>query len=75
MYIFSTLLLEQNEKREANEEISVLDVVGKPQRFIPGKNPRSRLGTENPTHMVPRTEVPKVEGEARHYYRNLTAWC
>ena len=36
-YISSTLSLEPNEKREDNEEISVLDVGGKPQRIIPVK--------------------------------------
>ena len=36
-YIFSTLLLEPNKKKEDNEEISVLDVGEKPKRFIAGK--------------------------------------
>ncbi len=35
------------------KEVSVLDVGGKPQRIIPGKNPRNQAGTENPIHIVP----------------------
>ena len=51
------------------KEVSILDVGGKPQRSIQGKNPRDRVGTENPIHLVPpagiRTRVLEVEGEER----------
>ena len=44
-------------RREDKEEISVLDVGGKPQKIVPGENPRSQVGTENqnplPIHVVP----------------------
>ena len=43
-YLFSMLFLEPNKKREGNEDISVLDVRGKPQRLIPGKTHAVKKG-------------------------------
>ncbi len=64
-------------ERRQKKEASVLDVGGKPQRIIPGENPRHQVGTEDPIHLVPpdriRTRVLQVESEERYHYAILTA--
>ena len=62
-YDILNALIRAKRKREDNEEISVLDVGVKPQRIIPGRNPRSQVGTENQIHIV--TPIGFEQGSRR----------
>ena len=45
-----TTCSQEPNREKTRTEVSVLDVGGKPQRFIPGENPRSQVGTKTQTH-------------------------
>ena len=60
-------------RREDDEELSVLEVGGKPRRIIPGENPGSQLGTENPIVPLLRFEPgPRGGRQGEHHYTNVT---
>ena len=58
------------------KDILILDVGGKPQRFIPGKTHTKRKGLKTPSTQCSRWDsnrVLEVEGEERYHNTNPTA--
>ena len=63
-----TLLVEPNEKREGNKEISVLDVGGKPKRIVPMK---TQSESENPQSDPQTNHITLV---AMGFYPDTNLW-